>query len=153
MAWHDLFIYSFIFPPLPSPFPVKLHHERPALILVDWEGWTHPRWNTRKHTLPQSTSVSISLAVFHTSFGFVVHKSAKCPFQAAHKHPHRSPKMPPNSEARAIDGGEPTEVQLPTARKWWMSERECIWNVYIKSVRGRADGFEALPWRRPSCSS
>lgn len=31
-----------------------------------------------------------------------------------------------HTEARAADGSEPTAVQLPTVRKWWMSEWMCI---------------------------
>lgn len=31
--------------------------------------------------------------LFHKSFSLVIHKSAKCPFQAVHKHRHRSSKM------------------------------------------------------------
>lgn len=86
--------------------------------IVGWVGWTYPSQIQKKtkkkqhtHTLPKTLfpiniNNSLSLPVFHRSFSLVIHKSAKCPFQAAHKHPHRSPKMPPHSEARAVDGSE-----------------------------------------------
>lgn len=133
IAWRDLFTYSSISPPPPPPplVPVKLHCGR-SLIPWDKDGRTHPFQIQTKTQLPKNSLFNQHqwlfslLHLFHRSFSLVIHKSAKCPFQAAHKHPHRSSKMPPHSEARAADGSEPTAVQLPTVRKWWMSEWMCI---------------------------
>ena len=131
MAWRDLFTYSFISPP---PFHLLLSLsnctvEGPWYRGIGRDGHT-PLKYTQKHTAKNSLSnqhqwLFFLLPVFHRSFSLVIHKSAKCPFQAAHKHPHRSLKMPPHSEARAVVGSEPTAVQLPTVRKWWMSGWMC----------------------------
>lgn len=89
-----------------------------------WDGHTRLKHtHARTHApFPINTSDYPPPFLFYRSFSLVIHKSAKCPFQAAHKHPHRSPKMPPHSEARAVDGSEPTAAGLLTGGKWWMSE-------------------------------
>lgn len=141
-----LFIYIPPFPPLLSLSNCTV--EGPWYRGIGRFGYT-PLKYTQKHTAKNTHSnqhqqLLFHRPVFHRSFSLVIHKSAKCPFQAAHKHPHRSPKMPPHTEAKAVDGSEPTAVQLPTVRKWWMSELMCtlqsarqgrwilVWGVQVK---------------------
>lgn len=123
--------YLFIYIPPTPHVPVKLHCGR-SLILWDWYGWTHPsNTHTVKNTLSnQHEWLFFYFPVFHRSFSLVIHKSAKCPFQAAHKHLIDLQKCH-HTEARVVDGSEPTAVQLPTVSKWWMSK----WMCTLQSAR------------------
>jgi len=77
--------YLFIpHPPPPIPPPPVNHTVQGSQILWDGEGWTSP--HTVRNTLSNAQWLLLSVPVFHRSFGPVIHKSSKCPFQAAHKH-------------------------------------------------------------------
>lgn len=135
LTW-PFYLFIYIFLPPPQPVPVK---EGPRYHGIGRDGHT-PLKYTAKQNAFQSTSMTPPPP---RSFSLVIHKSAKCPFQAAHKHPHRSPKMPPHSEARAVDGSEPTAARLPTVRKWWMSE----WMCTLQSAKqGRWIWVEVSKW-------
>lgn len=123
MAWRDLFIYSFrSIPSSTATCPCQISYGRTQLKL---SSHTHTQNSPQKTLYSQKGFFFSFLPAFHRSFSLVIHKSVKCPFQAAHKHPHTSSKMPPYSEARVAR--ESTVVQLPTVREWWMSKP----NVYI----------------------
>lgn len=113
MAWRDLFIYSFISPSTSScPCQIALWKVPDTVGLGKMETplpITHKNTHSAKNILSnQHQRLFFSLSIFHWSFRPDVYKSAKCPFQAARKY--------------LIDHQTCQHVQLPTVRKWWMSE-------------------------------
>lgn len=134
MAWRDLFTYSFISLPPHPPVLVKLHCGQ-SLIPWNWEGQTQlSQIHTKTHTAKNRLSSQhqwhfFLLLVFNRSFSLVIHKSSKCPFQAAHKHPHRSPKMPLCGKSCWWSWAHSDSA--PYSHKWWISK----WMSTLQSAR------------------
>lgn len=132
IAWRDLFTYSSI-PPNPSTSSCPC---QTALWKVpDTVGWgwkDTPLSNSNKKNNCQKTVFSINIndsfpssicSIDHLALSSINLQNALfkllintlIDLQKCH-----------HTEARAADGSEPTAVQLPTVRKWWMSEWMCI---------------------------
>lgn len=132
-----LFIHSY--PPFHILLSLVILYCRRSQTSWEWEGWTHSSKIHTKNTHYQthsfqSTSTPPPPPIFHRSFSIDIHKSAKCPFQVAHKHPHRSPKMPPHSELLVVVS--PQQFSSLQSRS-----DECHNECVHYSLPGKANGF------------
>lgn len=122
IAWHDLFTYSFI--SLPS-HPVKLHHGQ---LLISWRNTPQYR---HKHTAKSICSsqhqwLFVFLSVYNRSSNPAIHLSTNCPF-----HPYTLIVLQKcHSEAKAIDGHEPTEGQLQSISNETVTKWMCALSLY-----------------------
>lgn len=130
MAWHDLFIYSF---KTPAPSSFCPCHKGCVCVSVEVVGVgggavsnTH-----RKHFFLININDSFLYSLFsidHLALSSINLQNALfkllintlIDLQKCH-----------HSEARAADGSEPTVVQFPTVREWWMLE----WMCTLQSAR------------------